>query len=63
MGRLETLHHGRLPLIGATRSPKMFVAAATAWGAALGPVTGKLLAEQIVPGVAPEVLAPFDPLR
>jgi D-amino-acid dehydrogenase len=62
--RLETLHHGRLPLIGATRSPKMFVAGGHGmWGLAHGPVTGKLLAEQIVTGVAPGVLAPFDPLR
>ena len=30
---------------------------------ALGPVTGRLLAEQIVTGTRPEVLAPFDPLR
>jgi D-amino-acid dehydrogenase len=33
------------------------------WGVALGPVTGKLLAEQIVTGNAPGVLSPFDPLR
>lgn len=32
-------------------------------GVVPGPVAGKLLAEQMVTGTVPEVLAPFDPLR
>ena len=53
-----------LPLIGATKSSKVFVAGGHGmWGITLGPVTGRLLAEQIVTGVAPSQLAPFDPLR
>ncbi|WP_322937743.1 NAD(P)/FAD-dependent oxidoreductase [Nocardioides bizhenqiangii] len=53
-----------LPLIGATRSPRVFVAGGHGmWGVVLGPVTGKLLAEQIVTGSSPGVLTPFDPLR
>ncbi|HRW19957.1 MAG TPA: FAD-dependent oxidoreductase [Dermatophilaceae bacterium] len=53
-----------LPLIGATRSPRVHVAGGhSMWGITLGPVTGKLLAEQIATGVRLEPLAPFDPLR
>lgn len=53
-----------LPLVGATRSPRVFAAGGHGmWGVALGPATGKLLAEQIVTGRRPDVLAPFDPLR
>jgi len=53
-----------LPLIGATRSPRVFVAGGhSMWGISLGPVTGKMLAEQIATGRRPQVLAPFDPLR
>ncbi|GAB3079548.1 FAD-dependent oxidoreductase [Intrasporangium mesophilum] len=53
-----------LPLIGATKSSKVFVAGGHGmWGITLGPVTGRLLAEQIVTGTAPEQLAPFNPLR
>ena len=53
-----------LPLIGATRSPRVFIAGGHGmWGVALGPVTGKLLAEQIVTSHRPGVLIPFDPLR
>ena len=33
------------------------------WGVALGPVTGKLLARQLMTGTAVPELAPFDPLR
>jgi D-amino-acid dehydrogenase len=33
------------------------------WGITLGPVTGRLLAEQMVTGRTPEQLAPFNPLR
>ncbi len=53
-----------LPLIGATKSPHVFVAGGHGmWGVALGPLTGKLLARQMVSGEVPEVLRPFDPLR
>ncbi|MCU1535877.1 MAG: dependent oxidoreductase [Humibacillus sp.] len=53
-----------LPLIGATSSSTVFVAGGHGmWGMTLGPVTGRLLAEQIVTGAAPAELAPFNPLR
>ncbi|HEX5566070.1 MAG TPA: FAD-dependent oxidoreductase [Streptomyces sp.] len=53
-----------LPLIGATRSPRVFAAGGHGmWGVTLGPITGQLLAEQMVTGRKPAELAPFDPLR
>ncbi len=53
-----------LPLVGATRSPRVFVAGGHAMaGILLGPVTGKLLAHGIVTGTTPPELVPFDPLR
>jgi D-amino-acid dehydrogenase len=53
-----------LPLIGATTSPNVYVAGGHGmWGITLGPVTGRLLAEQVVTGRAPDALRPFDPLR
>ena len=53
-----------LPLVGATRSSRVFVAGGhSMWGISLGPATGRLLAEQIATGRRDEVLAPFDPLR
>lgn len=53
-----------LPLIGATRSPGVYVAGGHGmWGVTLGPVTGRLLAEQVVTGRLPDALRPFDPLR
>ncbi|MFP5335746.1 MAG: NAD(P)/FAD-dependent oxidoreductase [Actinomycetes bacterium] len=53
-----------LPLIGATRERGVFVAGGHGmWGITLGPLTGRLLAEQVVTGRAPAELAPFDPLR
>lgn len=53
-----------LPLIGATRDRNVFVAGGHGmWGITLGPVTGKLLAEQMVTGVRPAALAAVDPLR
>lgn len=53
-----------LPLIGATASSRVFVAGGHGmWGIALGPVTGKLLADRIVSGVTPAELVAFDPLR
>lgn len=53
-----------LPLIGGTRHPRVFVAGGHGmWGIVLGPITGRLLAEQMTTGVPPAELAPFDPLR
>ncbi len=53
-----------LPLIGRTRSARVFVGGGHGmWGIALGPVTGRLLAEQVVTGATPAALSPFDPLR
>src|SRR5690606_41409147 len=53
-----------LPLIGATRSPRVFAAGGHGmWGITLGPATGRLLAEQIVTGGRPAELRPCDPLR
>lgn len=53
-----------LPIVGATRVPGVFVAGGHGmWGMVLGPVTGKLLAEQIVTGRIDPAIAPFDPLR
>lgn len=53
-----------LPLVGATRAPGVYVAGGHGmWGITLGPITGKLLAAQIVTGTVPEELRPFDPLR
>lgn len=53
-----------LPLIGASTSPRVFVAGGHGmWGITLGPVTGRLLAEQVVTGRVPDTLRPFDPLR
>lgn len=53
-----------LPLIGATRSSRVFVAGGHGmWGMTLGLVTGRLLATRIAGGGAPAELGPFDPLR
>jgi D-amino-acid dehydrogenase len=53
-----------LPLIGATRSPRVFVAGGHGmWGITLGPVTGRLLARRIATGELVAELQPFDPLR
>ncbi|MBW0105841.1 FAD-binding oxidoreductase [Pseudonocardia sp. KRD291] len=53
-----------LPLLGRTLLPGVHVAGGHGmWGLTLGPVTGALLAEQIVTGVDRPELAPFDPLR
>jgi D-amino-acid dehydrogenase len=53
-----------LPLLGATASPRVFVAGGHGmWGIALGPVTGRLLARAVLDGDAPPELRPFDPLR
>jgi D-amino-acid dehydrogenase len=53
-----------LPLVGATRRPGVYVAGGHGmWGVTLGPVTGRLLAEQITTGKQPPALIPFDPVR
>ncbi|SDC91999.1 D-amino-acid dehydrogenase [Geodermatophilus telluris] len=53
-----------LPLVGATASPRVFVAGGHGmWGIVLGPLTGQLLAQTVLKGEAPPELAPFDPLR
>jgi D-amino-acid dehydrogenase len=53
-----------LPVIGRTRSPRVFVAGGHGmWGITLGPVTGQLLAQTITTGQTPAQLRPFDPLR
>lgn len=53
-----------LPLIGRTTDPRVFAAGGHGmWGITLGPVTGQLLAEQIVTGATPDALRGVDPLR
>jgi glycine/D-amino acid oxidase-like deaminating enzyme len=53
-----------LPLLGATASPRVFVAGGHGmWGIALGPITGQLVAQAVLKGEAPPELAPFDPMR
>jgi D-amino-acid dehydrogenase len=53
-----------LPLVGATRSSRVFTAGGHGmWGVALGPITGKLLADKIATGDSHPALASFDPLR
>ncbi|WP_430333205.1 NAD(P)/FAD-dependent oxidoreductase [Rhodococcus sp. ACT016] len=58
------MSHDNLPLIGATRSPGVFVAGGHGmWGVLQGPVTGQLLAESIATGVTRPELAVFSPVR
>ncbi|HEU5156663.1 MAG TPA: FAD-dependent oxidoreductase [Streptosporangiaceae bacterium] len=53
-----------LPLVGATRSPRVYVCGGHGmWGIALGPLTGLLLADAIATGRTPPELAPLHPLR
>jgi D-amino-acid dehydrogenase len=53
-----------LPVIGRTRSPRVFTAGGHGmWGITLGPATGRLLASLIATGRVPPELGPFDPLR
>jgi D-amino-acid dehydrogenase len=53
-----------LPVIGRTRSPRVFAAGGHGmWGITLGPATGRLLASLIATGRLPAELGPFDPLR
>jgi D-amino-acid dehydrogenase len=53
-----------LPLIGATRHERIYVAGGHGmWGMTLGPATGRLLAQFIATGTLPAELRPFDPCR
>lgn len=53
-----------LPLIGATQVPNVYVAGGHGmWGMVLGPITGRLLADQITTGAIHPAITPFDPLR
>lgn len=53
-----------LPLIGATQVPNVYVAGGHGmWGMVLGPITGRLLADQITTGAIHPAIKPFDPLR
>lgn len=53
-----------LPLVGATSSPNVYVAGGHGmWGYVLGPITGRLLTDQIETGRVANVLLPFNPLR
>lgn len=52
------------PLVGATRAAGVFVAGGHGmWGLTHGPVSARLLTEQITTGKQPAGLRPFDPLR
>ena len=53
-----------LPLVGPTSSPRVYVCGGHGmWGIALGPLTGRLLAEAIATGRTPPALAPLRPTR
>ncbi len=53
-----------LPLIGGTDVPRVYSNGGHGmWGITLGPISGKLLAEQMVTGKTPDELLPFDPTR
>lgn len=53
-----------LPLVGAVSAPRVYVNGGHGmWGMTQGPLTGALLAEQIVTGEVPTELRPLDPLR
>lgn len=53
-----------MPLVGATKVPRVFVNGGHGmWGITLGPLTGKLLAHQMVTGQVPSELEPFAPTR
>lgn len=53
-----------LPLIGATKSPRVFVSGGHGmWGVVLGPLSGRMLAQQITRGQLPAVMKDFNPLR
>ncbi len=53
-----------LPLVGRSRTPGVYIAGGHGmWGIALGPLTGQLLAGQIVRGETTGLLERLDPLR
>lgn len=53
-----------LPVIGATKSPRVFVSGGHGmWGIVLGPLSGRLLAQQITRGQQHPVMKHFNPLR
>lgn len=53
-----------LPLVGATKAPDVYVDGGHGmWGIALGPLSGRLLADLIVTGERSPILDGFDPLR
>jgi len=53
-----------MPLIGATRSPRVFVSGGHGmWGVVLGPLSGRMLAHQITRSDIHPVMKNFDPLR
>jgi D-amino-acid dehydrogenase len=53
-----------LPLVGPTRSTRIWVAGGHGmWGVTQGPATARLVARGIATGQTPSELAPFDPLR
>lgn len=53
-----------VPLIGRTKSDRVYMAGGHGmWGIALGPLSGKLLADQMVTGATGELMRAFDPLR
>lgn len=53
-----------LPLIGATRSPRVFVSGGHGmWGIVLGPLSGRMLAHQITREETLPVMQHFNPLR
>jgi D-amino-acid dehydrogenase len=53
-----------LPLIGRTKSERIFVGGGHGmWGIALGPLTGKLLSQQILGDQSDALMLAFDPLR
>jgi D-amino-acid dehydrogenase len=53
-----------VPLAGRTATDGIYVAGGHGmWGITLGPVTGRLLAEQIVTGRTPAALVPLNPQR
>ncbi|MCT2584822.1 NAD(P)/FAD-dependent oxidoreductase [Actinophytocola gossypii] len=52
------------PVVGEVRPPNVYVAGGHGmWGMVHGPVTGRLLAEQVTTGKQPAALRDFDPLR
>ncbi|MDD9350309.1 FAD-dependent oxidoreductase [Mumia sp.] len=53
-----------LPLVGATRSPRVHVAGGHGmWGIALGPLTGRMVADAMTGRQAPAYARHLDPLR